>query len=246
MANKQRYQNPTCGDTVTLRLFTYNSNNLRNVTAVDKVEIYFLDPKEVSVSNPDGRRLVQTITTASVVQEATGKYQIAVDLTQPKYGIGKYLDIWTLKFEGEECPATVENPFQVYPDLWYTTPIPVVYDFSFQFRPNSLRKGSKRYIIIEVMPNVPRGTDLARYYENLAIASDLRVSIAQKCGDCVPAEADLRLVVDRALVDYREKRHGYYFLDTTDLDCGIYDVWFELAFGESTYISDKMVLNIFD
>ena len=109
MANKQRYQNPTTGDTVALRLFTYNSNNLNNVQSIEKVEIFFLDPVEVSESNKDGRRLVETITT--ITQEDTGKYLISVLMEQPRYTIGKYLDIWHLQFEGEESAATIENQF---------------------------------------------------------------------------------------------------------------------------------------
>ena len=247
---KERYQNPACGDEIKLRLFTYNSNNLADVSSVEKVEIYFLDPEEKTDSNPDGRRLVQTITSGDVTKESTGTYLVEFELTQPLYTIGKYLDVWTISFESEECDATITNPFQVFPDIWYTTPIPVVYDFSYKFRPNRMVKGSNQFLIIEVTPNVPRGSDLSRYYENLAIVADLRISIEQACGDCVPAEKDLRLVVDRCLVDYREKRFGYFRLNTgesgLDLDCGIYNVWFELNLGENTYISDKHQIQIFE
>ena len=113
------------------------------------------------------------------------------------------------------------------------------------FRPQKLRKGSKRYLIIEINPNVPKGTDLQRYYENLAIVSDLKVSIEQKCGTCVPQEQDLRMVVDRASVDYREKKFGYFMLDTNEMEVGIYDVWFEMEMGENTYISDRFQLQIY-
>lgn len=242
-AIRERFQNPTCGDTVKLRLFTYNQNNLTNVNNVVKVEIYHLDPAARMESNPHGRRLVETLT--DVTQEDVGKYLAEIALESPKYVIGRYVDVWYLEFEGEECGATVENVFDIYPDLWYTTPIPVVYDFGFSFRPNRLRKGSKRYIIIEVTPNVPKGSDLGRYYENLAIASDVRVTIEMKCGDCVPQEEDLRIIVDRASTEYREKRFAYYFLDTTDMDCGVYDIWFELAMGENVYVSEKNQILIF-
>ena len=53
MAVKDRMQNPTCGDTIRLRLLTYNSNNRRDVQSIEKVEIYFLDPAEKSASNPN-------------------------------------------------------------------------------------------------------------------------------------------------------------------------------------------------
>ena len=107
-------------------------------------------------------------------------------------------------------------------------------------------KGSKRYLIINIIPNVPRGADIIPYYENLAIVSDLRVSISLNCGECVPKEKDLRLVVDRQLVDYREKGTAYLFLDTEDLEPGIYDVWFELCYGENVFVSEKNQLQIYE
>ena len=107
------------------------------------------------------------------------------------------------------------------------------------------RKGSKRYILIKVSPNVPQGADLVSYYENLAIVSSIRVSMEISCGECVPAESDLRLVVDRQLVEYREDSYAYWFVDTTQLDEGIYNIWFETTAGENTYISDKYALQIY-
>jgi hypothetical protein len=247
VATKERMQNPTCGDNVRLRLLTYNSNNRRDVQSIENIEIYFLDPNEISPSNPDGRRLVQTISGENVVQEDTGQYLIEVPIVDPLYTIGKYIDAWYVTFEdGENETACITNHFIIYPDLWFTSPVPPVYDFSFAFRPNKIRKGSKRYIIIQITPNVPRGSDILHYYESLAIVSDLRVSIEIGCGECVPAEQDLRLLVDRALVDYREKMYAYYFLDTNELECGIYNIWFELAFGENVFISEKNQFQIFD
>jgi hypothetical protein len=62
----------------------------------------------------------------------------------------------------------------------------------------------------------------------------------------LPQETDLRLLVDKADVTYREKKFGYYMLDTTDMEVAIYDVWFELDLGENTYISEKYQIQIFD
>jgi hypothetical protein len=56
---KERYQNPTVGDQINLRLFTYNSNNRRNVEEIQKVEIFVLDSSEISATNPDGLRLIE-------------------------------------------------------------------------------------------------------------------------------------------------------------------------------------------
>lgn len=247
MATKERFQNPTCGDTINLRLFTYNSNNRTDVQSITDVKIYVIDPTEVTAENPDGLRLVETIDGADVVQEATGQYLVQVAATDPAYTIGDYRDAWAVVFEDNECAVgTVVNHFRLYSDLWFTTSIPPIYDFKFNFRPNRIRKGTKRYLLIEITPNVPRGADIQPYYENLAIVSDLRVSIEIACGDCVPAEQDLRLLVDRQLVDYREKCFGYYFLDTTEYDPGIYNIWFETAFGENVFISEKNSFQIHD
>lgn len=246
MATKERYQNPAVGDTVNLRLFTYNSNNLADLQAISKVDIYVLERDNASAANPDGRRLVETIDGTAVTLEDTGTHLLTLPLGQNVYTIGRYLDVWTVSFSTDEPDASVEQCFEVYPNLWYTTPIPIVYDFQFRFQPNKLRQGSKQYIIIEILPNVPTASDLRAYYENLAIVSDLKISIEQKCGDCLPAEQDLRLIVDKELVDYREKRFGFYQFDTEDLDCGIYDIWFQLDFGGNRYISDRHQFQIYD
>jgi len=225
MATKERYQNPTCGDSVNLRLFTYNSNNRRDVQSIEKVEIYTYDDTFRSADNPQGMRLVQTVLGTDVVQEATGQYLLQLTVSNPLYTIGSYRDVWSVVFEDGECAtAQVANDFQIYSDLWFTTPIPPIYDFNFNFRPNKVRKGSKRYLLIQVVPNVPRGSEILPYYENLAIVSDLRVSIELACGECVPAEQDLRLIEDRTLVNYREKGYAYFFLDTEEYDEGIYNI----------------------
>jgi hypothetical protein len=245
MAVKERSQNPVVGDDVKLRLFAYNSNNRADFNQVEKVEIFFLDPAEKSATNPDGRTIVETIDGADVTAVETGQYMVTVNLDNAQYVIGNYIDVWHITVELGESGATVENLWQVYPDLWFTSPSVLVYDFNFAFRPNKIRKGSKRFIVIDIIPNVPKASDMARYYENLAIVSPLKISIEQECGNCVPAEEDLRLIVDQADVELRDKSLGYYFLDTTDLNEGVYNVWFEMVFGESTFISDKLQLQIF-
>jgi len=243
MATKERYQNPTVGDEVNLKLFAYNSNNRSNFSSIQKVEIYFLDPAERSDSNPDGRVLVEAIT--DFTNEEEGLYAIALSLESPKYRIGKYIDVWYIVIEENENISATENSWEIFSDLWYTTTIPIVYDFDFHFRPNKIKKGSKKHLIIEISPNVPNAKDLNAYYENLAIVAPLKLSIEMNCVECMPEEEDLRLVVDRVDVEFREKLLGYYFLDTTELDLGIYNIWFEMEFGESLYISDKSNLQIY-
>ena len=245
MSLKERYQNPTVNDIVRLRLFFYNNNNYADVASIEKIDIYKVEDN-ASINDVNARTFVKSVAGTSVTNDGTGKYYIDVLAEDGVFTIGNYVDVWTVNFvDDNEGISTIVNPFTIYPTVWYTTPIPVVYDFSFVFRPSKIRKGSKRYIIIELTPNVPKGTDLQRYYENLAIVGDLKVSVEWRCGECIPAEEDLRLIVDRAPVDYREKKFGYYQIDTADYEVGIYDIWFELEMGENTYISDRMQLQIY-
>lgn len=241
----ERFQNPTTNSEIILRLFTYNSNNYRDLSSIEKVELFFHDPYEKTPENPQGLRLVQTISGGDVITDDEGQYHVVVTAEEPSYTIGKYTDRWTVTFEDTEPDGTIDNWFEIYPDLWYTTPIPVVYDFNFMFRPNRLRKGSKQYLLVDISPNVPTGSDLCRYYENLAIVADVSISIEQFCGPCVPEESDLRLVVDDELITFREKTMAYYQLDTEDMECGLYNVWFKLNMGTNVYLSDKMQLQIY-
>lgn len=243
---KERYQNPAVGDEVQLRLFSYNSNNLADFQSVEKVDIYHLDPNNRTAENPDGLRLVETFDGAAVTAVEVGHYLLNVELRELVYGIGTYSDVWTVRATATEPANEVRHFFQIYPSLWYTTPIPVVYDFKFMFQPTKFRQGSKQYIIVEIIPNVPTAGDLRSYYENLAIVSNLSISMEQRCGNCLPAERDLRLILENEPVQFREKRHGYYQLDTTDLASGIYDVWFQLEFGGNRYISDRQQLQIYE
>lgn len=240
-----RYANPVLGDTVRLKLFVYNSNNLADVVSVDAVNIYACDPTQASMENPDGKVLVTAVDPTTVVHDGVGTYHADVVLSAPLFTISRYTDSWTLTVDPTIDPQVVDNEFRVYPELWYTTPFPVVYDFSFDFQPNKVRKGSKQFLRVRVTPNVPKATDLHRYYENLAIAGDVKVSIEQKCGPCTPAEEDLRIVVDEAPVCYKEKCFGFYQVDTEDMDEGVYAIWFSLCLGGNKYISDRMNLLIF-
>lgn len=243
---KERYQNPVCGDDLNLRLFTYNSNNRRNVSSIVEVKIYTIDETLKTAENPEGIKLVETISGSQVVLAETGEYVVTINLNPDFYQAGQFYDVWSVIFETGECAnQEVKNSFKISTDLWFTSTTPVLYDFNFAFRPNRLRKGSKRYVLIKVSPNVPQGADLVSYYENLAIVSDIRVSMEIACGECIPAETDLRLVVDRQLVEYREDRYAYWFVDTTQLDEGIYNVWFETTLGENTFVSEKFALQIY-
>jgi hypothetical protein len=245
-AFKFRYSNPTVSDTVRLEFFVLNSNNFAEVQAINVVRIYYLDPTQRSISNPDGRVLVQTIPNSSIQNPNIGEYFIDLFLDPVIYTqVGKYIDEWEVVFISGDAPANHDQLFQIFSQLWYTTPIPIVYDFSFYFQPNKIRFGEKKFIEIEIIPNVPRATDLYAYYENLAISAQLFVTITQACGDCVPCEQDLRTIVDEQPTQYREKNRGFYKIDTETLDCGIYDIWFKLLFGDNVYISNTNQLQIY-
>ncbi len=245
-AFKYRYQNPTAGDTVRLGFFVFNSNMTAEVFAINEILIYFINPAIATPSNPLGRVLVQTIPGSAVQNPNQGEYYIDLYLDPAIYTeVGRYMDEWVVVFQPGDAPANHDQLFQVFSELWYTTPIPVVYDFSFYFQPNKMRKGEVKSIEIELIPNVPRATDLCAYYENLAIASQIFVYIRQRCGDCVPCESDLQLIVDRDPVFYKERNRGYYKIDTNNFDCGLYDIWFELDFGTNVYISDTNQLQIY-
>lgn len=247
MAIKERYQNPVIGDTVKLRLFVLNSNNSASLLSVNQVNIYYLDLAAATESNPDGRVLVETVPGASVTNPELGQYILDLNLDPALYTeTGRYIDQWEVVFQPGDPFTTLEHLFVIYPNLWYTTPIPIVYDFNFYFQPNKMRYGTKKYIEIEVIPNVPRATDLDAYYQNLAIAANVTVSISQHCGDCLPCESDLRTVVEEAPTQFRERNRAFYFVDTEDLGCGMFDVWFKLEFGGNTYVSDKNQLLIYE
>ena len=143
-AVKERYQNPVVGDTVILRLFFYNSNNFANVEGIVKIDIYKL-ADGAGINDPAARTLVQTIEPVDILQTDTGQYYTEILVEENQYTIGNYVDVWTVNFNNNyEEVSEVTNPFTIYPNLWYTTPIPVVYDFNFAFRPSRLRQGSKR------------------------------------------------------------------------------------------------------
>ena len=249
MAEKERNQNPVIGDELNLRLFTYNSNHRQQVDSVESVEIYQVDPTSVSEENPEGLNLVLTVegTDVEVVpDDFGGHYRIQTLLAESSYVVGNYIDVWNIRFN-ENQSGTVTNSFRILSNLWYASDMPIVYDFSYGFRPNRIRKGERRWLTVNVVPNVPSAGDLERYYMNLSVASPVRIFIEKRCGECVPSERDLRVVVDGGEVQYRRGSEGYFFLDTDGLgmDCGIYDVWFELEFGESKYLSDSLQLQIY-
>lgn len=245
---KSRNQNVVVGDSVKLRFITWNSNNLTSISSVDHIDIYYVDCNGKTCTNPDGKVLIETIPGTSVVSECTGKYSYTLATSSPKYVIGKYHDVWNVQYKYGEPLAKVPKDFEIYPDLWITSTMEAVYSFDFRFQPNRIRQGSKKWLQIQIVPNVPRATDLLRYYENLAISSELKIWIELDCGPCPPNNDNCResnLIVDGDLVEERDKVFGFYKVDTTDWDCGIYNTWFELCYADNVEVSPKSQFQIY-
>lgn len=248
-----RYQNPVVGSTIALKLFARNSNNFANLNAIDHIDILKESCTNECAPSEDKREdgrersttLIQTIPSSQVIQRNTGIYTVDLTTSAPEYTVGRYEDVWWVQFAPNDPLTPFKQEFQLNSDLWVLTGSPVVYSFDFRFTPNRIRHGSIKYLIIQIIPNVPRQTDLIRYYENLAISAILRINIEQNCGPCLPSESDLRLVVDNDLVLERDKVFSYYQIDTTDWECGIYNVWFELDFAGSVEVGQKGQLQIF-
>lgn len=245
--SKTRNQNVVINDSLDLNLVVFNSNNLANVQSVDRVEIYKLDPTQCSDCNADGRVLVDTITDIENVE--TGTYKINLILSSPQYTIGKYLDVWVVVFEENDTAATIENHFEIFGNLFYTSTMPLVYSFTFNFQPNRIKCGSSFWLAVKIIPQVPRATDLEKYYTNLAISSDLKIFLEKSCDPCGNM-CDTDLVIDGDDVIVRDKCFGFYKLDTREdndlgLDVGLYQIWFELTVGDTVHVSDKMHLQIY-
>jgi len=243
MAVKQRGQSIRINDTLQLKLFLYNGSVPTDASEIEKVDIYRLFATEQTNENPNGKLLVETV--CDISHDGDGAYSINTELTSPNYTIGRYSDEWTVTYD-ETLPSGIsEQYFSIQPDAWFADSRPIVYDFEFELLPNKVVSGSKRYLTIDISPSVPKNTDKFNYYRNLVSSSDLYITIEQNCGQCMPEEEDLRKVVDRELVTERDLCLGYYFLDTTDMDCGIYHVWFDLELGPNIYVSEKQPLQVF-
>ncbi len=247
MATKERYSNPNVDDTVILRLVAFQCQLPASIIVID-VDIYYLDPNNRSEDNPDGRCFIETVSGAVEDSCCPGQYYVEVLLERPQYQIGKYVDIWNVNTDSNEDVGPIENKFEIFPSIFSSDAIPPVFDFDFKFQPNRIRLGEKKYLMAEVIPIVPTASDLERYYQNLAITPDLCITIELVCGACVPTDPDSRRFVDEEPMDFREKRHGFFLLDTENLDMviGIYDVWFTMHYCGNKYLSDKMSLQVFD
>lgn len=243
IVTKERFQNPNCGDTLRLRLFSFNSSEKVNVFSIEKIEIIKIE--DITEENLNGEVLIKTINNTEIENPETGEYYVDLTLNQDDFTIGRYIDRWHIQFEeNETCTKNkVNNFFEVLPSMWFTSAGPNIYDFNFKFKPNKITQGSKRYIVIEINPITPRIESIEKYYASIAITSQLKINIEKNCGNC-PAE-EKEILVEDEIVNFREQNLGYYMLDTREMDEGIYNVWFKLEHGENIYISEKNQLQIF-
>ena len=245
MAQKERNQNPLVGDTVRLKFFVFNGGSLADPSAIQDVEIYKIGCAEATEANPLGRQLVTTVDSSSVVREDVGTYYVDLELTSPLFTQGQFQDEWNIVFESDTAAAKSSMHFTIYPNSWFTDSAPIIHDFSFGFRPNRIIKGTKKYLQISVVPQVPKGTDKQRYYENMVAGGTICFFMKQVCGECLPAEDDLRMVHDNVTITERDGCMGFFFLDTTELEIGEYEVWFQMSLGPNCFISDKEILQIY-
>lgn len=243
---RERFGNPVLDEEVILRLFVFNANKMADLKKVEKIDIYKLDDVPSTPENPDGRRFIKTINPEEITLDSTGTYSTNLLLEEPLFTLGRYIDEWHIQFEDCDTSTVQENFFEIKRDLWFTDVAPIVHDFEFNFQPNRMVKGSKKYITIEAKPIVPRGTDLERYYQNLITVSEILVTIEMKCSDCLPEEKDLRIICEEEPASFRDGCFAYFFVDTTDLDCGLYNVQFTLNMGPNKFVSDKQQFLIFD
>ena len=262
---KERDQNPVENDIIRLRLYTFNSNLPVDIYQFNTVETYLLDKNSITEENRDGRILIESLNVQWIVHEGTGSYFIDIpheplsttgDPVPLVYSIGNYIDVWSFTPDPSRDAQTIENHFKIWPSLWYSSPTPIIYDWTFFFRPNRIRKGSRQNILVEAHSNAPRATEMEAYYVNLASAmanlnsnngnDTFTVTMEQKCGYCLPAERDLRIVLEDAPIMYRgNDGYGYFFLDTTDMEPGVYSLTFTLNMGGNTFVSPEENFQIY-
>ncbi len=261
MSIKERYQSSVLGDTINLDFYAYNNNNLVYVYEIQKVEIYFLDPSQITDNNKDGKRIKEILYPPDIIHLSTGHYRSELELNDNLYEIGKYVDIWYVKFnEYEQTFSKITNNFEIHRELNQTHDRPFLYDIHFSFSPKKIVKNSKRYLKIGFYPTVHSdiGTkslpqdQLDQFYYNLKTCGNLyiKIEMIEGCGfiDGIP---DANIITDPewTLVDIRGDNEGCFLLDSTDngdYDIGIYNVQFKAEIQGQEIISDKFYLQIYN
>ncbi len=255
---RERYQNPIVGDTVRLKSFIYNSNVKDNVSSISSIDVFFLDPDRISPSNPDGRILMASFSSAQVSNPSIGEYYVDLVTNGSDFRVGSYIDRWNIVFEStDQNPGVIENKFNLYRDLWYVSPEPIIYELGFDYEPHKIFRLSKKYIRVDIEVYAPDEDIKANYYYYLLTLSQIYVRIVQDEGDGYdPVDTSKNVLYDWSLVHYRETTRGYYLLDTTvdprpwrlnqPWGLGIYLVQFKANLGETIQLSPQFRLQIYD
>ena len=251
---KERFQSVTLNEEINLDFYSYQNNSLIDVESIQKIEIYFLDPSQVSKTNPQGRRIKQVIQPGSITNIATGHYRTTIALDDSLFEVGNYIDVWYVKFNDYDPKyIKIENQFVVSTDLRETWDKPFVYDITFAFNPKKIMLGSKKYLKIQFYPTIPIEKDiLDRFYFNLKTTQNLYIRIEQieGCGyDSGFREMNIKTEPEWDEVEVRGDNEAYYLLDTTEngeYPLGIYTVQFKILLDGQEILSPKFYLQVLD
>lgn len=261
MATLFRYQNPVLGDTLNLDFYAFNNNRPVDVQEFDRVDIYFLDPAEITTDNTDGRIIKASVSASNIQQVETGHYRLPVLLTDTLYQVGNYVDIWYAKYNSDDPDFyPVENQFKVFTSLRETHGEPFVYDVDFKFSPKKVVKGTKRYLTISFRPVVH--TDIGdrfveeeildRFYYSLRSTGNvyIRLELFEGCGYSTNPYMNIKTDPEWTPIEIRGDNEAYYLLDVTedqdDFDIGVYWAQFKVEIQGQTIISPKFYLQIYD
>jgi len=262
MAIRERYQSAVLGDSINLDLYAYNNNSLVDLYEIQKVEIYFLDPSQVTNTNPDGRRLKEIVYPPNrIAYWGTGHYRLQLTINDALYEVGNHVDIWYIKSNASESTfSQVTNNFEVHRELTQTEDRPFLYDVSFSFSPKKVVKNSKRYLKIGFYPSVHSDIgvkslaedQLDQFYYNLKTGGNLyiRIEMMEGCGyNATYPDANVITDPEWTPVDIRGDNEGYFMIDTTDdgdYNLGVYWVQFKADIQGQEIISDRFYLQIYN
>lgn len=261
MAIKERYQSSVLGDSINLDLYAYNNNSLVNLHEIQKIEIYFLDPSQITSTNVEGRRIKEIIYPDTITNEGTGHYRSQLLLDNDLFEIGKYIDIWYVKFNpSDQNYNQITNNFEIHRELIQTNDRPFLYDIHFSFSPKKIVKNSKRYMKIGFYPTVHSDIgvkslaedQLNQFYYNIKTCGNIyvRTEMIEGCG-YIDSHPDANIITDPewSLIDIRGDNEGYFMIDSTDegnYNIGIYNVKFKAEIQGQEIISNKFYLQIYN
>ncbi len=262
MTTVERYQSAVLGDTINLDFYAYNNNALVDINQFHRVEIYFLDPTEITDSNIDGRTIKTIVLPSNITRIDEGHYRVVLEVSDTLFEVGNFIDVWKVKFNNyDEDFTPIENQFRVSTDLRETHDRPFIYDCDFSFSPKKITKGSKQYLKIGFRPTVH--TDIGtgtieqelfdRFYYNLKRTGNLFIKIEMIEGCGYNSEFPLMNIKtdpEWTPTDIRGDNEAYHLLDVTesqsDYDLGVYFIQFKVDIQGQEIISRKFYLQIYD